>query len=249
MSELIAKNAFITGASRGIGRAIALKLAENGANVALTYSKSKVEAQEVIEKLESYGVKAIAIQADATKSANVVNAVQKAARELGSIDILVNNAGIFELKPVNELTLEDYYRNMSVNVEAVYAATIESIKSMPEGGRILTMGSVNGDVMPFPGGSVYAMTKAAVQMFTRGIARELGEKKITANIIQPGPIDTDMNPGDPEKNPMAGAIASMTALKQYGTTEDVAELALFLASPRSKNITGASINIDGGMVI
>ncbi len=246
MAELTGKNAFVTGGSKGIGAAIALKLAEEGANVTITYSKSEAEAKSVVEKIEAKGVKGIAIQADAVEAENVVKAVQKAAETFGKIDILVNNAAIAELKSIVESTLEDFDRMANINVRAVFAATMEAVKSMPSGGRIITIGSVNGDVVPMPGGSLYAMSKAAVQMMTKGWARDLGEKQITANVIQPGPIDTDMNPAS---GTFAETLTPMTAIKRYGRSEEVAELAAFLASPRASNITGSAINIDGGMTI
>ena len=249
MAELQGKTAFVSGGSRGIGKAIALKLASSGANVVITYAKSTEAAKAVVEKIETYGVKGHAIQADANDAQNVVAAIDEATTLFRKIDILVNNAGIFEVSPITQLTLEDFDRNVSVNIKSVFAATMQAVKTMPEGGRIITIGSVNADLMPFAGGSLYAMSKAAVQMMTRAWARDLGERKITANIIQPGPVNTDMNPGDASLNPFAETLTNMTALKRYGNPEEIAELALFLASPRSTNITGSAINIDGGMVV
>ncbi len=246
MAELKTKNAFVSGGSRGIGAAIALKLAQQGANVTITYSKSQDRAAEVVQKIEAMGVKGLAIQADATKAENVVQAIQQAVSTFGSIDILVNSAGIFELKPITESTLEDYERTENVNIKAVFAATMEAVKSMPEGGRIITIGSVNSESMPFPGGSLYGMSKAAVGMMTQCWARDLGQKKITANVIQPGPIDTEMNPAD---GPFGETLTAMTAINRYGKPEEIAELAAFLSSPRASNITGSAINIDGGMSI
>ena len=249
MAELQGKTAFVSGGSRGIGKAIALKLASSGANVVITYAKSTEAAKAVVEKIEAYGVKGHAIQADANDAQNVVAAIDEATTLFRKIDILVNNAGIFEVSPITQLTLEDFDRNVSVNIKSVFAATMQAVKTMPEGGRIITIGSVNADLMPFAGGSLYAMSKAAVQMMTRAWARDLGERKITANIIQPGPVNTDMNPGDASLNPFAETLTNMTALKRYGNPEEIAELALFLASPRSTNMTGSAINIDGGMVV
>lgn len=246
MTELQTKNAFVSGGSRGIGAAIALKLAQQGANVTITYSKSQDRATEVVQKIEAKGVKGLAIQADANEANNVVQAVQQARSTFGSIDILVNSAGIFELKPITESTLEDYERTENVNIKAVFAATMEAVKSMPEGGRIITIGSVNSESMPFPGGSLYGMSKAAVRMMTQCWARDLGQKKITANVIQPGPIDTEMNPAD---GPFGETLTAMTAISRYGQPEEIAELAAFLSSPKASNITGSAINIDGGMSI
>jgi 3-oxoacyl-[acyl-carrier protein] reductase len=236
MTELQGKNAFVSGGTRGIGAAIAKKMAQEGANVVFTYSKSQDQAQAMVKEIEATGVKALAIQADAMEAEQVISAIQKAVSTLGTIDILINNGGI----------LEDYERTESVNIKAVFAATMEAVKSMPEGGRIITIGSVNADSMPFAGGSLYAMSKAAVQMMTKSWARDLGDRKITANVIQPGPIDTDMNPAD---GPFGEALTAMTAIKRYGKPEEIAELAAFLSSPKASNITGSAINIDGGMTV
>ena len=246
MSQLQGKNAFVSGGTRGIGAAIVRKMAAEGANVAFTYHKSQNEANNLVREIEAYGVRGLAVQADAMQAENVVQAVQKTVSVFGSIDILINSAGIFELKSITESTLEDYERTESVNVKAVFAATVEAVKSMQEGGRIITINSVNADSMPFAGGSLYAMSKAAVQMMTKSWARDLGEKKITANVIQPGPIDTDMNPVD---GPFGETQTAMTAIKRYGKPEEVAELAAFLSSPQAANITGSAINIDGGFTV
>ena len=246
MTELQEKNAFVSGGTRGIGAAIVRKMAAEGANVAFTYHKSQNEAKALVEEIEAKGVKGLAIQADAMQAENVVRAVQKAVSVFGSIDILINSAGVFELKSITESTLEDYERTENVNIKAVFAATAEAVKSMQEGGRIITIGSVNADVMPFAGGSLYAMSKAAVQMMTKSWARDLGERKITANVIQPGPIDTDMNPAD---GPFGETLTAMTAIKRYGKPEEVAELAAFLSSPKAANITGSAIDIDGGLTV
>jgi 3-oxoacyl-[acyl-carrier protein] reductase len=246
MTELQGKNVFVSGGSRGIGAAIVQKMAEVGANVAFTYQKSQNKANALVQAIETQGVRGLAIQADAMEAERVILAIQKAVFTLGAIDILINNAGIFELKSITESTLEDYERTEKVNIKAVFAATIEAVKSMPEGGRIINIGSVNADFMPFPGGALYGMSKAAVQMMTKGWARDLGDRKITVNIIQPGPIDTDMNPAN---SAFAETLTAMTAIKRYGKPEEIAELAAFLASPNASNITGAVINIDGGMTV
>ena len=246
MSQLQGKNAFISGGTRGIGAAIVRKMATEGVNVAFTFHKSQQIANDLVEEIEAHRVKGLAIQADAMQAENVVQAVQKAVSVFGSIDILVNSAGIFELKSITESTLEDYERTESVNIKAVFAATAEAVKSMQQGGRIITIGSVNADSMPFAGGSLYAMSKAAVQMMTKSWARDLGDKKITANVIQPGPIDTDMNPAD---GGFSEALTPMTAIKRYGKPEEIAELTAFLSSPKAANITGSAINIDGGFTV
>ena len=246
MTQLQGKNVFVSGGTRGIGAAIVRKMAASGANVAFTYHQSHDKAQSLVQEIETTGVKALAIQADAKSTENVVQAVRQAISVLGNIDILVNSAGIFELKSIAQSSIKDYERTESINVKAVFAATVEAIKSMPEGGRIINIGSVNADSMPFAGGSLYAMSKAAVQMMTKSWARDLGERKITANVIQPGPIDTDMNPAD---GALGETLTAMTAIKRYGKSEEVAELAAFLSSPEAANITGSAINIDGGMTV
>lgn len=246
MKQLQGKTAFVTGGTRGIGKAIALKLASEGANVVITYAKSTEAAEAVVSEIKQLGVKAMAIQADALYAENIVKAVDTAVSEYGAIDILVNNAGIFEMGPITDVTLDDFDRSNAVNVKSVFAATMQAAKTMPAGGRIITIGSVNADTMPFAGGSLYGMTKSAVKMMAKVWARDLGDKKITSNIIQPGPIDTDMNPAD---GPFGETLTGMTAIKRYGKANEVAELALFLASDRAKYISGATINIDGGLTV
>ena len=246
MAELQGKNVFVSGGTRGIGAAIVQKMAEAGANVAFTYRKSQDKADSMAQELEAKGVKGLAIQADAMQAENVIQAIQKTVSVLGAVDILINNAGIFELKSITENTLEDYDRMENINIKAVFAATMEAVKTMPEGGRIITIGSVNADSMMIAGGSLYAMSKAAVKMMTKSWARDLGDKKITANVIQPGPIDTDMNPAN---GAFAETLTSVTAIKRYGKPEEIAELAVFLSSPKAANITGSVINIDGGLTV
>ena len=241
--ELENKTAFVTGGSRGIGEAIAVKLAENGADVVITYVSSAEKAEEVVRKIESFGVKGLAIKADANDAENVIDAVKEAAEKFGKIDILVNNAGILKLNHVTACTLEDFDRMINVNVRAVFAATIEAVKTMPENGRIITIGSGSGDQALLPTTSLYAISKTAAKLLTKGWARDLGGKKITVNIIQPGPVDTDMNPADGEFSEM---FKGFTALGRYGKSEEIAELTAFLASPRAGYITGAAISIDGG---
>lgn len=244
MADLTGKKALVTGGSRGIGAAIATHLAAAGADVAITYRQSQSSAEETVQQIQQQGTQGLAIQADGATAESVIAAVNQAAETFGGLDILVNNAGIFEMKPVGETTLEDFDRMMAVNVRAVFAAVNEAVKHMPVGGRIITIGSVNGDVMPFPGGSLYAMSKAAVAAMSQGWARDLGSKGITVNTIQPGPIDTDMNPAD---GAFGETLSAMTALGHYGKPQDIAELVTFLASPRAAYMTGAAVNIDGGL--
>ncbi|MEM9955033.1 MAG: 3-oxoacyl-ACP reductase family protein [Chloroflexota bacterium] len=238
------KVALVTGGSRGIGAAIAKRLAKGNVTVALTYNRSKDKAEQVVRDIEEGGGHAVAIQADANVAEQVIDAVAQVSEQFGHIDILVNNAGIFGMKPIQQATLADYDQMMNVNVRAVFAATAEAVKSMPEGGRIITIGSVNADTFPFPGMAVYGTTKAAVQALTKGWARDLGERKITVNAVQPGPIDTDMNPADGD---FGEVMSGLTALKRYGQADEIANVVHFLASEDASYITGASIDVDGGM--
>jgi 3-oxoacyl-[acyl-carrier protein] reductase len=188
------KAALVTGGSRGIGSAIAKRLAANGATVTITFSSGRQKADEVVRLIESEGAQALAIRADNMDANALKSAVAEATRNLGGLDVLVNNAGIAVIKPIEELSLEDFERSVGVKVRAVFVAVKEASRYMKENGRIITIGSVNADRMPFAGGSVYAMTKAAVAGLTRGLARDLGPRGITVNVIQPGPVATDLNP-------------------------------------------------------
>lgn len=243
MSKLTGKKALVTGGSRGIGAAIARRLAEAGADVAITYRQSQDLAEEIVQKVQNQGGKGLAIQADATQGESVVSAVEQVMNTYGGLDILVNSAGIFEMKPLGQTTLEDFDRMVNINVRAVFAAANAAVKYMKSGGRIINIGSTNGDFMPFPGGSLYAMSKSAVATMSRGWARDLGQQGITVNTIQPGPIDTDMNPAD---GPFGETLSSMMALGHYGKPQDIAEMAAFLASPQASFITGAVLDVDGG---
>lgn len=240
---LAEKVAFVTGGSRGIGAAIVTKLAEQGARVAFTYVSASQDAERIVQEARAAGHEVHAIQADMSDPEAVVAAITETRDRFGGLDILVNNAGIFDVKPIGLATLEDFDRLMSVNVRGLFVATSEAVKHLPDGGRIINIGSINGDTLPFPGASVYGASKGAVQMLTKGWARDLGERGITVNVVQPGPIDTAANPAD-------GAYAdfqiALTALKRYGQPRDVAELVAFLATPAAANITAASINTDGG---
>jgi len=242
-NQLAGKAALVTGGSRSIGAAIAKRLAADGAAVALTYSTSPKKAEEVVRAIEAAGGKALAVPADSGDPAAVKAAVARTAEAFGRLDILVNNAGIAILKPLNDLTLDDFDRIVAVNVKGVFVATQEAARHMSEGGRIIMIGSVNSDLVPFVGGSVYALTKAAIAGFTRGLARDLGARGITVNNIQPGPVDTDMNPAD---GSFANTLKGMIALGRYGQTHEIAGMVSYLASPEAGYITGASLKIDGG---
>jgi 3-oxoacyl-[acyl-carrier protein] reductase len=243
MAALNGKSAVVTGASRGIGAAIAMRLAREGADVAITYSSSPDRAQQVVEEIVKAGGKAVAIKADAADQTAVRAAVQQAAKEFGKIDILVNNAGVLALGPITEFAADDFEKALSVNVRSVFTATQEAVRHMPDGGRIITIGSVNSERMPFQGGSVYALTKGAVASFTKGLARDLGERKITVNNIQPGPVDTEANPAS---GPFADTLLGLLAVKRYGHVDEIAAMTAYLAGPEAGYITGASLLIDGG---
>lgn len=243
MSELSGKRALVTGASRGIGAAIALALAEKGADVAITYERSAERAAEVVRAIEAKGRRGFAIQADSADAEAVKRSVDEAAASLGGLDILVNNAGIARGGSVAEQSLADIDALLAVNIRSVVLASQAAIKHLPEGGRIVSLGSCLAERVPFPGITVYSMTKSALLAFTRGLARELGPRGITVNLVHPGPTDTDMNPATGEQ---ADGQRAMTALGQYGKPEDVAAAVAFLASPGARQITGTGIVVDGG---
>ncbi|MDZ8031886.1 MAG: 3-oxoacyl-ACP reductase family protein [Nostoc sp. DedQUE08] len=241
--KLTGKVALVTGGSRGLGAAIAKRLAQDGAAVALTYTSSPQKADEVVQAIETAGGQALAIRADSANAEAVKNAVTETVKAFGRLDILVNNAGIATLATIDEFSLDDFDRIIAVNIKGVFVATQEAVRHIGEGGRIIMIGSVNSDIMPFAGGSVYALTKGAIASFTRGLARDLGPRNITVNNIQPGPVDTDMNPAE---GSFADTMRSMTALQRYGRSEEVADMVSYLASAEAGFVTGASLNIDGG---
>ena len=243
MSELAGKRALVTGASRGIWAAIALALAERGADVAITYERSAERAAEVVRAIEGRGRRGLALQADSADAAAVKRSVDAAAGELGGLDILVNNAGIARGGPVAEMALADIDALLAVNVRSVVLASQAAIPHLGAGGRIISIGSCLGERVPFPGVTVYSMTKSALLSFTRGLARELGPQGITVNLVQPGSTDTDMNPSDGAQSDLQ---RSMTALGHYGRPEDIAAAVAFLASPSARQITGTTLTVDGG---
>jgi len=243
-TKLEGKIALVTGGSRGIGAAIAKRLAADGANVVITYTKGEDAAASVIKEIVQAGRKAIAIQADATDAAAVKAAVEKTVATFGRLDVLVNNAGTAIPKPFEETTLEEMDQLIGINVRGVFVATQAALKHMKSGGRIIMIGSAVGERVAAPGLVPYAGTKGAVKMFTQALAREIGSRGITVNNVQPGPIDTDLNPaaGDwavPQK--------AATALDRYGHVDEVAALVAFVAGPESSYITGANLTVDGGM--
>lgn len=243
MSELTGKRALVTGASRGIGAAIAIALAHKGADVAITYERSADRAAEVVRAIEAAGRRGVAIQADSADAAAVTRSVGEAVAALGGLDILVNNAGIARYGLVADTSLADLDALLNVNVRAVVLASAAAIPHLAAGGRIISIGSCLAERVPFPGSTLYSMSKSALLAFTRGLAREVGLQDVTVNLVQPGPIDTDMNPAS---GAHADQIRSLTALGRYGTTDDIAAAVTFLASPAAGQITGSVLTVDGG---
>jgi 3-oxoacyl-[acyl-carrier protein] reductase len=244
MSKLAEKVAFITGGSRGIGAAIAKRLAADGASVVITYAKDASAASSVVKEIEFGGGKAIAIQADAADAEAVKNAVEKVVATFGRLDVLVNNAGTAIPKPFEETTLEEMDRVLDINIRGVFATTHAALKHMKDGGRIIMIGSAVGERAVAPGLVPYAATKGAVKMFTQALSREVGSRGITVNNVQPGPIETDLNPASGD---WAVPQKAATALNRYGHVEEIAAMVAFIASPESTYITGANLTVDGGM--
>jgi NAD(P)-dependent dehydrogenase (short-subunit alcohol dehydrogenase family) len=243
MSELVGKVALVTGGSRGIGAATAARLAELGADVAITYGQSKERADEVVETIKSHGRRGLAIQADSAAGDEVPAAVGRVVEEFGRLDVLVNNAGIFPFGPIDDVTLEEVDRTLGIHARAVYLASQAAVRHLPEGGRIISIGSNLAERVPFPGVTLYSMSKSALIGFTKGLARDLGDRGITVNLVQPGSTDTDMNPAD-------GATAddqrALSALGRYADPSDIADTVAFLAGPGARNITGSLVTVDGG---
>jgi 3-oxoacyl-[acyl-carrier protein] reductase len=242
--KLEGKIALVTGGSRGIGAAIAKRLAADGAKVAITYTKGTDAATDVVKAIERAGGKAIAIQADAADPDAGKAAVEKTVATFGRLDVLVNNAGTAIPKTFEETTLEEMDRVLDINVRGVFVATQAALKHMKEGGRIIMIGSAVGERAVAPGLVPYAATKGAVKMFTQALSREVGSRGITVNNIQPGPIDTELNPASGD---WAIPQKAATALDRYGHVDEIAAMAAFLAGSESSYITGANLTVDGGM--
>ncbi|MGO7906440.1 SDR family NAD(P)-dependent oxidoreductase [Rhizobium leguminosarum] len=244
MTELAGKRALVTGGSRGIGAAIALALAEKGADVAITYERSADRAAEVVRAIQGKGRKALAIQADSADPAAVKRSVDEAAQALGGLDILVNNAAIALYGAIADVSVEQIDALLDVNVRSPLLASQAAIPYLQAGGRVITIGSVGAERIVGDTGTVYYMTKSALHSFTRGLARELGSRDITVNLVQPGSTNTEMNPADGD---FADFQRALIPLGRYGEPEDVAAAVAFLASPAAKHITGTILTVDGGL--
>jgi 3-oxoacyl-[acyl-carrier protein] reductase len=243
MNELAGKVALVTGGSRGIGAATARRLAHDGAAVALTYATNADKAQSVAKQIDAGGGQALVIQADNADPGAVTAAVEQTVREFGRIDILVNNAGIVAGGPLEDMTIEHADQLWAIDVRAVFAASQAAAAHMSDGGRIITIGSALTERVPVPGLTLYAMAKSALTGLTKGLARDLGPRGITAVVIHGGLIDTDMNPAG---GPAAAVLSSIPALGRYGTADDIAAAVAYLAGPGGRYVTGAAITVDGG---
>ena len=243
MTKLAGKVALVTGGSRGIGAAIAKRLAHEGATVVLTYNSSATQADAVVTEIEQAGGKSLAIAADNADPAAIQAAVARTVAEFGQLDILINNAGIFVVKPIDELTLEDLEQTLAVNVKGTFVASQAAAAHMSEGGRIISIGSNLAERVPMQGSSLYSLSKSALIGFTKGLARDLGPKGITVNIVHPGSTNTDMNPANGEHS---DGQRSLMAIPQYGEPNDIAGLVAWLAGEESRFITGTGLTLDGG---
>ncbi|MFD7667892.1 SDR family NAD(P)-dependent oxidoreductase [Streptomyces sp. NPDC059788] len=245
-AQLDGKVALVTGGSRGIGEAVAVRLAAEGADVAITYRGEEARADEVVARIKALGRRARAVRADGADAAAVRASVDGTVEYFGRLDILVNNAGQGVLGPIEEIAEEDVDRVLAVNVRAPFLAAQAAARHMTDGGRVISIGSCMAERVAFPGGTLYATSKAALTGLTKTLARELGPRGITANLVHPGPIDTDMNPADGESAPMQ---AQLTSLGAYGQPSDIAATVAHLAGDGGRYITGASIAVDGGFAV
>lgn len=234
MSAFAGKRVMVVGGSRGIGAAIVEQFCEQGASVLFTYVGSRAAAEALAAR-----TKAAAVRSDAADRKDLVAAIEAA----GALDVFVYNAGLLEVGDPLALDAEAVERLIDVNIRGAYFGAVEAARKMNAGGRIIIIGSVNGDRIPFQGLAAYAMSKSAVQGIARGLARDFGGRGITVNVVQPGPVDTDMNPAD---GAFSDAMRGVMAIPKYGTAAEVAALVLFLASPPARGITGAMHTIDGG---
>jgi 3-oxoacyl-[acyl-carrier protein] reductase len=240
---LSGKVALVQGGSRGIGAAIVRRLARDGAKVAFTYVSSAETANTLAAQIVDAGGQALALRADSADASAVQQAVEDTVSAFGGLDILVNNAGVLAVAPVAEFDLVDFDRILAINVRSVFVATQAAVRHMGQGGRIINIGSTNAERMPFAGGAPYAMSKSALVGLTKGLARDLGPQGITVNNVQPGPVDTDMNPA---KGEFADSLIPLMAIGRYGQVEEIASFVAYLAGPEAGYITGASLLADGG---
>jgi 3-oxoacyl-[acyl-carrier protein] reductase len=240
---LTGKIAFINGGSRGIGAATAKRLAREGAVVAIGYQSSASAANALVDDIRATGGEALAIQADASDSASLKLAIDSVAERFGRLDILVNSAGVLLMGPIDEFSLDDFDKTLAVNVRGVFIATKAAIAHMGSGGRIINISSTNAERMPFGGGAAYAMSKSALTGLVKGLSRDLGPKGITINNVNPGPVNTDMNP---ETGDFAAALHGLMAIPRHGTPDEIAGMVAYLASPEAAFVTGADLLIDGG---
>jgi len=242
-SNLAGKVALVQGGSRGIGAAIVERLAAEGAAVAFTYVSSAEKANQLQASIIAKGGNALAIHADSADAQAIQLAVTRTVEAYGRLDILVNNAGVLAIGPLDAFSLEDFDRTLAINVRSVFVATQAAARHMGQGGRVINIGSTNAERMPFAGGGPYAMSKSALVGLTKGLARDLGPQGITVNNVQPGPVDTDMNPATGE---FADSLVGFMAVGRYGKVEEIASFVAYLAGPEAGYITGASLTADGG---
>lgn len=242
-TNLNGKVAFINGGSRGIGAATARRLAREGATVAIGYGASAIAAEALVAEIEASGGKAIALKADASDPAALTRAIDHVAERFGRLDILVNSAGVLLMGPIDQYSLEDFDKTVAVNVRAVFVAAKAAAAHMREGGRIINISSTNAGRMPFAGGAVYAMSKSALTGLVKGMARDLGSRGITVNNVNPGPVDTDMNPAGSD---FATALHGLMALPRHGHADEIAAMVAYVASEEAAFVTGADLLIDGG---
>jgi 3-oxoacyl-[acyl-carrier protein] reductase len=237
------KIAFINGGSRGIGAATARRLASDGATVALSYQNSAAAAEAVVAEIKAGGGSALAIKADSSDAVALQQAIDRVAEQFGRIDILVNNAAVLLMGTIDQFSLDDFDKTVAVNIRSVFVATKAAAAHMGEGGRIINISSTNAARVPMAGLAAYAMSKSALTGLVKGLARDLGPRGITINNVQPGPVDTDMNP---ETGEMAPALHGLMALQRHGRPEEIAAMVAYLASPEARFVTGADLLIDGG---
>jgi 3-oxoacyl-[acyl-carrier protein] reductase len=243
MAGLEGKVALVTGGSRGIGAATARRLARDGADVAVTYLTHEAEARAVVADVQASGRRGPAIAADAADAEAVVGAVERTASELGRLDVLVNNAGVFPNGPLADVTLDELDRTLAVHVRGVFVAIQAAVRHMEAGGRIVSIGSCFVDRVPVPGVTLYTASKTALTGLTKGLARDLGPRGITANVVHPGPTDTDMNPAD---GPAAEEERELIALGHFARVDDIAATVAYLAGEEGRFVTGAELAVDGG---